>query len=276
MRDRFNYVDFSGQIVIGEGEKDEAPELYIGEKLGKNDSNLELDIAVDPLECTNSVAKGYPNAMSVIATGPKGSLFHAPDMYANKIAGGPLLKNSIDLDKSVAENLQIAKQKLKKEINELVVMVLDRPRHEKLVNEIRQVGARVRFITDGDIAGAIVTCLPDSVVDLLMGIGATAEAVLASAAVKCLGGEFQCRLAPKDDKQQQRLLNMGITNIDKKLYLEDLTKGQDISFTATGIIDGPFLKGVRYTADYCITHSVVMRVKSRTVRYLETHHHLNN
>jgi fructose-1,6-bisphosphatase II len=275
MRDRFNYVDFKGKIVIGEGEKDEAPELYIGEQLGKENGELELDIAVDPLECTDSVAKGYPNAMSVIATGSKGSLFHAPDMYMNKIACGPVAKGVIDLDAPVADNLKNVAEKLEKEVSELVVMVLDRTRHDKLVEDIRIAGARVRYITDGDVAGAIATCLPDSGVDLLMGIGASAEAVLAATALKCLGGDMQCRLTPKDDAQRQRVIDMGVEDPDKKLNLEDLAKGKDLTFTSTGVIDGPLLKGVRYTADYCITHSVVMRVKSGTVRYLETHHRLS-
>lgn len=273
MRERFKSVDFCGEIIIGEGEKDEAPELYIGEKLGRANCS-ELDIAVDPLECTDSVANGVPNAMSVIATGSRGSLFHAPDMYMNKIACGPAAVGKIDLDVSVDENLKRVAGALKKEISELVVVILDRPRHEELKNQIRKAGARVRLISDGDVAGAIAPSLPGSGIDLLMGIGASAEAVLAAVAIKALGGELQCRLAPKDEAQKERLRKIGIGNIDRKLLLEDLAKGQDLTFTATGVIDGPLLKGVRYTADYAITHSVVMRVRSGTVRFMETHHRL--
>ncbi|MBI5222352.1 MAG: class II fructose-bisphosphatase [Candidatus Magasanikbacteria bacterium] len=273
MRERFKSVDFCGQIIIGEGEKDEAPELYIGEKLGRADCS-ELDIAVDPLECTDSVANGVPNAMSVIATGARGSLFHAPDMYMNKIACGPAARGKIDLDASVNENLKNVADALKKDVSELVVVMLDRPRHEDLKNQIRKAGARVRLISDGDVAGAIAPSLSGSGIDLLMGIGASAEAVLAAVAIKALGGELQCRLAPKDEAQKERLKQMGIKDIDKKLLLEDLAKGNDLAFTATGVIDGPLLKGVRYTADYAITHSVVMRVRSGTIRFMETHHKL--
>ena len=274
MRSRFNVIDFCGEVVIGEGEKDEAPELYIGEKLGCKRCEAELDIALDPLECTDSVANGVPNAISVIATGLRGSLFHAPDMYMDKIACGPKAKGTISLDRSVEENLKAVAKKLDKEMSEIVVMVLDRPRHEDLIKKIRAAGARVRLISDGDVAGAIAPSIRDSGVDLLMGIGASAEAVLASIAIKCLGGDFQARLKPKDEKQIERLKQMGIKDYKKILTLDDLAKGEDLTFTATGVIDGPLLKGVRYTANHCITHSVVMRVRSGTVRFMETHHKL--
>ncbi len=273
MRDRFQYVDFCGEIIIGEGEKDEAPELYIGEKLGKTGC-LELDIAVDPLECTDSVANGVPNAISVIATGSRGSLFHAPDMYMEKIACGSKAKGVIDLLAPVEVNLRQVAERLEKEVSELVVVVLDRPRHEQLIKDIRAAGARVRLISDGDVAGAIAPSIFDSGIDLLMGVGASAEGVLAATAIKCLGGELQCRLKPKDEAQIERLKQMGIADVNKILMLEDLAKGENLTFTATGVIDGPLLKGVRYTANHCITHSVVMRVKSGTVRFIETHHRL--
>jgi len=273
MRDRFNSVEFSGEIVIGEGEKDEAPELYIGEKVGTGEG-LELDIAVDPLECTNSVAHGWPNAISVIATGAKGSLFHAPDMHVRNIACGPGAAGVIDLDASVADNITKVATALEKDVSEIVVMMLDRPRHESLIKEVRDAGARVRLISDGTIAAAIATCMPESGIDLLMGTGGSAEAVIVAAALKCLGGDMQVRLAPKDDVQRQRLVGMGIDDPDKKLDLNDLAAGEDLTFTATGIVDGPILKGVRHTADYCITHSVVMRVKTGTVRFLETKHRI--
>lgn len=273
MRARFNDIKFCGEIVIGEGEKDEAPELFIGEKLGTG-CGVELDIAVDPLECTDSVANGVPNAISVIATGAKGSLFRAPDMYMEKIACGPKARGSISLNASVEENLKNTAKKLSKELSELVVVVLDRPRHEQLIQDIRATGARVRLISDGDVAGAIAPSIFDSGIDLLMGIGASAEGILAATAIKCLGGELQCRLKPKDEAQIARLKQMGIVDINKILTLEDLAKGENLTFTATGVIDGPLLKGVRYTANHCLTHSVVMRVKSGTVRFIETHHRL--
>lgn len=271
MRDRFNYVDFSGKVVIGEGQKDEAPELYIGEHLGTG-NGMELDIAVDPLECTDSVANGVPNALSVIATGEKGSLLHAPDMYMNKIACGPLAKGAISISAGTEENINRVAERLGKQISELVVLVLARPRHDELIKEIRKVGARVRLISDGDVAGAIAPSLPDSGIDLLMGIGASAEAVLASVAIKCLGGDFQAVFVPKDEAQKQIMRDMGITDTSRVLTHDDLAKGDNLTFTATGVIDGPLLPGVRYTTGYCLTHSMVMRVKTKTIRFIKTMH----
>ncbi len=274
MRDRFNSIRFHGVVVIGEGAKDEAPELYVGEVVGTGDGP-EIDIAVDPLECTDSVANGRPNAISVIATGAKGSLFHAPDMYMNKIACGPAAKEVIDLDATVADNIARVAARLAKPVHDMVVVVLDRPRHEQLIKDIRAVGARVRLISDGDVAGAIAPSLPESGIDMLIGIGASAEAVLAATAIKCLGGGFQARLAPKNDEEKKTVEALGIT-VDRKLLLEDFAKGDNLTFTATGVIDGPLLRGVRYTNTHCVTHSVVMRVKSRTVRFLETYHRLDS
>lgn len=271
MRSRFAVIDFDGIIAIGEGKKDEAPELYVDEKVGTG-KGVAIDIAVDPLECTNSVANGTPNAISVIATGPRGSLFRAPDMYMDKIACGPAAKGQINLLDTPENNITRVAKSLGKNISEIVVMVLDRPRHEELIGRIRAAGARVRLITDGDVAGAIGPSLPNSGIDLLMGIGASAEAVLASAAIKCLGGDFQAQLKPKNSAQEDELRALGITDFNKIYTAEDLAPGMDVTFTATGVIDGPLLSGVRYTADYCITHSVVMRVKTGTVRYLETWH----
>ncbi|MFA6304579.1 MAG: class II fructose-bisphosphatase [Patescibacteria group bacterium] len=273
MRKSFSKIVFHGTIVIGEGEKDKAPELYIGEELGTKNGE-KIDIAVDPLECTDSVANGVPNAISVIATGNEGCLFHAPDMYMNKIACGPKAKGAINLDASVKENLTKVAKKLDKEIAELVVMVLNRPRHDDLIKELRACGARVCLISDGDVAGAIAPSLRDSGIDLLMGIGASAEAVLASTAIKCLGGEFQAKFWPKDEAQKERLLKLGYADLNKIFTADDLAKGDDLTFTATGVIDGPMLKGVRITANHIITHSVVMRVKTGTIRFLETHHRI--
>lgn len=275
MRERFRAVEFNGEVVIGEGEKDEAPELYVGEKLGTG-HGAEMDIAVDPLECTDSVANGRPNAIAVIATGAKGTLLKVPDMYMEKIACGPAAKGAISLTGTPAENIARVAARLGKQPRDLVVLVLDRPRHEQLIKEIRAAGARVRLITDGDVAGAIAPSLPDSEIDLLMGIGASTEAVLASAAIKCLGGEFQARLAPKNDEQRERLRRLGFTDLSKIYTHETLARGSDVTFTATGVIDGPLLKGVRAADGYCVTHSVVMRVKSGTVRFLETRHRLKD
>ncbi len=274
MRDRFKYVPFKGEVVIGEGQKDEAPELYVGEKLGDG-GGPEIDIAVDPLECTDSVANGVPNAITVIATGEKGSLFRAPDMYMEKIAVGPRAKGVVSLNRSVSENCLAVAKVLDKDIKDLVVLMLDRPRHDELKKQIRATGARVRLISDGDVAGAIAPSLPDSGIDMLYNTGASAEAVLAAVAIKCLGGELQVRLAPKDDKQRKQLLDIGIFDINKILTADDLAKGENLTFTATGVIDGPLLKGILNENGYLVTHSVVMRVSTGTVRWLKTQHRLS-
>jgi fructose-1,6-bisphosphatase II len=274
MRSRFNDVEFCGTVVIGEGEKDEAPELYVGESLGRG-VGPAFDIAVDPLECTDSVANGVPNAISVIATGPKGTLFHAPDMYMWKVACGPRAKGAIDITKSPTENLQAVAARLGKDVCDMVVVLLDRPRHADLIAELRTAGARVRLISDGDVAGAIAPSLPESGIDMLMNIGASAEAVLAAAAIKCLGGDFQAQFWYAHDGQRDRVSALG-HDPDGVFTIEDLATGTDITFTATGIIDGPLLQGIRYANGYAITHSVVMRVKSGTIRFLETHHKLHD
>lgn len=271
MRERFNYVDFAGEVVIGEGAKDEAPELYVGEKLG-NGKGPVMDIAVDPLEATDSVAFGRTNAISVIATGPRGSLLKAPDVYVEKIAVGPLAKGAIRLDASVQENITLVAQYLGKPVEEVTAVILDRPRHQQMIQEIRATGARVSLITDGDVAAAVATCFPESPIDMLMGIGGSAEGVLAAVALKCLGGEIYCRFTPKDDQQIAMIHECGLKDHTKILSIDDLAKGEDLSFTATGVIDGPLVKGVRFGADHIITHSVAMRVRSGTVRYLETRH----
>lgn len=272
MRSRFNYVDVKGTVVIGEGERDEAPMLYIGEGVGSG-KGPEIDIAVDPLECTNSVAFGYPNAISVFAAGPKGTLLHAPDMYMNKISVGKKAAGKVHLDKSVKENVEAVAKALEKPVSEVTVMVMDRPRHEQLIKDLRECGARVRLIGDGDVAGAIAPCLPDSGVDMLLGIGAAPEGVLGAVAVKCLGGFFQGRLAPKDDGERLRAKSMGV-NPDVLLEIEDLAKGSELQFVATGIIDGPILKGVSASHHGIKTHSIVMRSKTQTIRFIEAHHHI--
>lgn len=271
MRAQFNTIDFQGEIVIGEGAKDESHELYIGEKLG-NGSGPFIDIAVDPLECTDSVANGFPNALAVIATGPAGSLYHAADSYMQKIAVGPKAKSVIDLDAPVADNIQKVAKALGKEVSELIVAALDRPRHEELIKEARAVGARVRLFSDGDVAMALGTCLSSSSVDMLMGIGGSAEAVLSAAAMRSLGGEILCRWKPKDEKHIKRLNDAGVTDFSTIFRAEDLAKGDNISFTATGVVSGPLADGVLFTADEIVTHSVVMSTHPRTIRFIKTKH----
>lgn len=271
MRARFNSIDFNAEVVIGEGAKDEAPELFVGEKLG-NGKGPEMDIAVDPLEATDSVAFGRTNAISVIAAGPKGSLLRAPDVYMEKIAVGPLARGAVKLNATVAENIKMVAQYMGKPVGEVTVVILDRPRHIDIIRQVRDCGARVTLITDGDVAAAIATCLPESPIDILMGIGGSAEAVLAAVALKCLGGEMFCRFYPKKEGDLERIKACGIDDVQRILSMDDMAKGQDLSFTATGVIDGPLVKGVRFAPEYTITHSVAMRVRSGTVRYLETHH----
>jgi fructose-1,6-bisphosphatase II len=271
MRSRFNQIDFTGTVVIGEGSKDEAPELYTGEKVGTGKGPV-MDLAVDPLEATASVAHGTYNALSVIVSGAQGSLLHAPDTYMDKIAAGPAAAGVINLDATPEENIRKVAEALGKDINEITVVVLDRPRHEELIKRIRNTGARVRLITDGDVASAIATCMPDSGVDLIMNIGGSTEGVLAAAAVKILGGAMQCRFAPRNDEDEKKIAEAGITDLSRILTCEDMAKGKQITFTATGIIDGPLLQGVVFQKDKIITHSVVMRGVSGTVRYITAHH----
>ena len=271
MRDRFNQIDFAGRVVIGEGEKDEAPELYNGEKVGLGKKPL-IDLAVDPLECTDSVAYGRYNAMSVIAAGPRGSLFSAPDTYMEKIAGGAEAAKVIDLDAPVKVNIQKTAWAQGKKVSEITVIVLDRPRHLKLIQDIRTAGARVRLITDGDVAGAIAPSLAKSGIDLLMGVGASTEAVLAAAAIKVLGGQILTRFQPRDEKDAEKVRRAGYGT--KRIYrVSDLARGNTLTFTATGVIDGPLLSGVRFEKNKIITNSVVMRASSRTIRYITTQHH---
>jgi len=273
MRSRFNQVDFKGTVVIGEGEKDEAPMLYNGEKVGTGKGE-EMDLAIDPLECTDSVAFGRYNAISVIASGKKGSLLKAPDTYMEKLAVGPSAKDVVSLDFSVKKNLKNIAKALKKPVSELTVMILDRERHQKLIDEVRQVGSRVRLITDGDVSAAIATCFEDSGVDVYMGIGGSTEAVLAAVAMKVMGGEILCRFKPKNEKDKEKVHSFGFKDLNKVYKSEDLAKGRQLSFTATGVIEGPLLKGVIFEEKRIITHSVVIRGVSGTIRYITTHHHL--
>ncbi len=272
MRSRFNTIQFSAVVVIGEGSKDEAPMLYTGEKVGKGDGPF-MDLAVDPLECTDSVAYGRYNALSVIVSGAKNSLLHAPDTYMEKLAVGKEGAEVIDLDAPVATNIKKVAKALGKTVDEITVVILDRERHKELIGKVREAGARVRLITDGDVAGGLATCLPDSGIDLLMGSGGSTEAVLAAAPIKILGGQILCRLKPRNDKDLEEIHKLGIKNINKIYTAEDLTKGKQLTFTATGVIDGPLLQGVQFNRDRIVTHSIVVRGISGTIRYITTHHH---
>jgi len=271
MRTYFNKIDFRGVIVIGEGAKDEAAELYIGEQLGTGSGPI-VEIAVDPLECTDSVAYGRSNAISVIATGPEGSLYRAADSYMEKIAVGPDAASVIDIDSTPGENVRKAASALGKDVSEFTVAILERPRHEALIAEVRATGARVQLFTDGDIAMALATCFPANPVDMLLGIGGSAEAVITAAAMRCLGGEIVCRWKPKDDTHVARLKEAGVADFSQVFRSRDLARGRDLSFTATGVMNGPLVRGVTVEAQKIRTSSVVMTSNPQTIRFIKSHH----
>jgi len=274
MRAMFDTISINGTVVIGEGEMDEAPMLYIGEKVGCA-ASPEVDVAVDPLEGTNILAKGLPNAMSVIAIADRGNLLHAPDMYMEKIAVGPRAAGKIRLDDPIEKTLEIVARANNKRINDCTVMILERDRHQELIEAVRKTGARVRLIGDGDVGSAIYTAIPGTGIDLCVGIGGAPEGVIAAAALKCLGGEMQARLWPEDDEDRARCKEMGITDITRILYMDDMVKGDDAIFAATGVTDGELLRGVRFTGgDMGETHSLVMRYKTGTIRYIKAVHRL--
>ncbi|WP_026477338.1 class II fructose-bisphosphatase [Alkaliphilus transvaalensis] len=273
MRKMFDTINIEGTVVIGEGEMDEAPMLYIGEVVGNG--GFKVDIAVDPVEGTNSVAKGLPNSIAVVAMAPRGCLLNAPDMYMDKIAVGPKAAGRVHLDAPIHKNLKAVAEALDKSIADLTVTMLDRPRHEELIRQCRDAGARIKLFKDGDVAAALATCFPDTGVDILVGIGGAPEGVIAAAALKCLGGEFQGRLIPYTEEEKERCIKMGI-DVHKVLYMEDLIKGNEAYFAATGISDGELLKGVVFAGKgEAKTHSVVMRSETGTIRFVETIHQLN-
>jgi fructose-1,6-bisphosphatase II len=277
MRGMLDLVNINGRVVIGEGEKDEAPMLYIGERVGGGGiHDPKVDIAVDPLDGTNLTSKGLPGAISVLAAGNKGTISALPSFYADKIAVGPAAKGCIDLNDTVRNNLKRVAKALDFHIGDLTVVMLDRPRHRKLIEEVRRAGARVKLITDGDVAGAISTAIMSSGSNVLMGIGGSPEAVLAAAALKCLGGEIQVRLWPRDDQENKKLADLGYKKKDLELIytMEDLCKGDSIIFSATGVTGGDFLDAVLFEGDTATTHSVVMRARTRTVRYIKAVHQL--
>ncbi len=270
MRKAFDTVAISGTVKIGEGEMDEAPMLYIGEKVGCG--GPAMDIAVDPLEGTTITAKGAPNALATVALAEEGGFLHAPDIYMEKLAvGGGLPEGVIDLDWSVAENLRSVARAKDREVSDLIVCILERDRHQKLIAECRDAGARIMLIGDGDVAGVIATAMPDSGVDIYMGSGGAPEGVLAAAALRCIGGQMQGRLLFENQEQIVRAREMGVTDPDRKYTITDMAKG-DVMFAATGVTTGAMLRGVRRFGSGAVTHSVVMRSKSGTVRYIEAHH----
>jgi fructose-1,6-bisphosphatase class II len=269
MRKAFDALPIDGTVVIGEGERDEAPMLYIGEKVGSG--GPKVDIALDPLEGTTICATGGPNALAVIAMADGGNLLHCPDTYMEKIAVGPAGKGVIDLNKTPTQNLQALAEAKRCNVEDLTVIILSRPRHEAIIREVRHAGARIRLIGDGDVSAAIATTKPETGIDLLLGIGGAPEGVLAAAALRCVGGEFQGRLAPRNNEEIERARKMGVTDIKKKFQIEELAAG-DVMFAATGVTDGDYLDGVHFFAGGATTQSVVMRSKTRTVRIINATH----
>lgn len=274
MHQQFAMVPISGTVVIGEGEMDEAPMLYIGEKLGKGGE--EVDIAVDPVEGTNLVAKGKQGAIAVLAIAPKGCLLHAPDMYMQKICVGPRAKGCIDINASITQNLTSVANAMKRNISDLTVVILDRERHAKIINEARKAGARICLISDGDVAPSVECGIQGSGIHMAVGIGGAPEGVLAAVGLKCLGGDMQAKLIPQNDEQIKRMHAMGITDVNKVLYMEDLVKGDDCIFTETAITDCFTLKGVKYFDGGARTSTLVLRYKTGTVRFIETIHRFGN
>ncbi len=270
MRKAFDHVAIDGTVVIGEGEMDEAPMLYIGEKVGSG--GPPIDIAVDPLEGTTITAKGGPNALAVLALAEHGNFLHAPDIYMDKIAvGGGLPEEVADLDATPGENLRNLARAKQLDVSDLVVCILERERHEEIVAKCREAGARIMLIGDGDVAGAIAAAMADSGIDMYLGWGGAPEGVLAAAALRCIGGQMQGRLIYEDEAQRERARGMGIADPDHKYSVAEMAKG-NVMFAATGVTGGPMLRGVRRVGHTAVTHSIVMRSKSGTVRYVEAHH----
>lgn len=270
MHAQFALTPISGTVVIGEGEMDEAPMLFIGEHVGRGGE--EVDIAVDPVEGTNLVAKGQDGAIAVLAIAPKGCLLHAPDMYMEKICVGPRGKGRIDINAPVTENLRRLAEGMERDISDLTVVVLDRERHEKIIRECREAGARIRLITDGDVAPAVECGIEGSGVHMVIGSGGAPEGVLAAVGLKCLGGDMQARLLPHNHEEITRLHEMGMDDPNRVLKLDDLVKGDDCIFSATAITDCTLMNGVRFFGSGCRTHTLLLRYKTGTVRFIDTIH----
>jgi fructose-1,6-bisphosphatase II len=272
MRRCMDTIPMDGTIVIGEGERDQAPMLYIGEKVGALNSAAEIvvDIAVDPLEGTNLCATGAGGAITVLAASEKGGLLHAPDCYMEKIIIGPAAKGAVEMDAPVKQNLKAIARRLQRGVDDLVVVVLDRPRHQKLISEIREAGARIRLISDGDLSAGIAAAVAGTGVHLVMGTGGAPEGVLTAAALRCLNGEILARLVVKDDAQKERMQQMGIRDVTKIYNTTELAPGHRLVFAACGVTDGNLLRGVRFTGDGVLTQSVVMTSSTPKVRFVET------
>ena len=276
MRKAFDKVNIDGTVVIGEGERDEAPMLYIGEKVGVAlENSPQVDIALDPLEGTTICSKGGVGATSVIAIAQKGHFLHAPDTYMFKIAVGPKAKGAVKFENTPTENILALSEALHKPVDHISVAILDRPRHQDIIDEIRQTKARIHLFGDGDVSAGIATCEDSSGIDMMMGIGGAPEGVITAAALKCMGGDFFGKLHFRNDHEKERASKMGVTDLEKVYTLEEIAKG-DVMFCASGVTDGPLLKGVRtLSGNQAKTYSLVMRSKTGTVRYIETQHNLN-
>jgi fructose-1,6-bisphosphatase II len=274
MRELVNSVSMRGVVVIGEGEKDNAPMLYNGEEVGNGDGP-PCDFAVDPIDGTTLMAKGISNAISVLAVSERGTMYDPSAVfYMNKIAVGPDAVDVIDITVPIGENIRRVAKAKSVSVSDLTVCILDRPRHRQLIADVREAGARCRLISDGDVAGAISACRPNTSTDLLIGIGGTPEGIIAAAAIRCMGGAIQGQLAPKDDDERQKAIDRGY-DLDQILHTEDLVSGENVFFCATGVTDGDLLKGVHYYGGGCTTQSIVMRSKSGTVRMIEAYHRLS-
>lgn len=270
MRGALNRIEMRARIVIGEGERDEAPMLYIGETVGSG-NGPEIEIAVDPLEGTTICAHGLPNSISVVAMAESGGFLHAPDVYMKKIAVGPECRGAIDLSQSWSWNLERVAKAKGRHLSELTVVTLNRPRHEELIKEVRSRGCRIRLIQDGDVSAAIATADPEAGIDVLMGVGGAPEGVIAAAALRCLGGDFQGQLVFQKQDEKDRASKMGIRDFERIYKLEDIARG-DVMFAATGVTTGTFLPGVNMVHNGCTTHSVVMRSATGTIRHIRARH----
>jgi fructose-1,6-bisphosphatase II len=271
MREALGEMEIAGRIVIGEGERDEAPMLYIGEEVGAG--GVEVDIAVDPVEGTNLVANGLPNSIAVMAISERGGLLRAPDTYMKKLAVGRKAAPYVHIDAPVRENLEAVANALEKPVNDVCVVILDRPRHAALIKEVRDAGARIRLISDGDVDACIATAIESTGIHVAMGTGGAPEGVLAAAAIKCLGGNFMGRLQPRNEDEARRALEMGIGDLDRVLEIDDLVKSDDVVFCATGITDGDLVRGVRFFGNQARTHSILVH-SSATVRFIASTHRL--
>lgn len=276
MRNAFDHLSIDGTIVIGEGERDEAPMLYIGEKVGMAGSNdPKVDIALDPLEGTKICANGGVGALSVIAVADEGNFLHAPDTYMDKIAVGPKASGLVSFDKTPEENIAVVAEALNKKIEDVTVVILERERHTELISRIRKLGSRILLIDDGDVSAGIATSWEETGIDMLLGIGAAPEGVITAAALKCLGGDFMGKLMWRSEEEKQRALEMGVEDPDKVYTRDELAQG-DVMFCATGVTDGPLLKGVRFLGNNrVLTQSVVMRSKTGTVRFIDSQHNMS-